>query len=242
MISANCIRQGDCLALLPHIEERSIDLVLCDPPYGTTANRWDVRLPFERMWPEFWRVLKPSGAVLIFCQQPFTSVLGAGQIQHLKYEWIWEKGNATGFLNAKRFPLKAHENILVFARGLHHYEPQMTAGMPYKRAIAPKFSSNYRRHTGAAVDNKGTRYPRSVVRFSHERGHHPTQKPSGLVEYLLRTYTRPGAVVLDPCAGSGTTAVAAVRSGRGYIVFEQDMTYCQTARQRVKEAERERGN
>jgi site-specific DNA-methyltransferase (adenine-specific) len=229
---------GNCLEVLPTLRSRSVNLVLCDLPYGTTANAWDRRQPLDDLWREFWRLLRPGGAVLMMGQQPFTAMVGASQIQHLRYEWIWEKGNATGFLNARRFPLKAHENVLVFTRELHKYRPQMEEGKPYA-SRSGGFSTNYGKFSMMPNVKHGTRFPRTVLRFGHERGLHPTQKPVGLFEYLIRTYTDRGDVVLDPCAGSGTAAVAAIRGGRGFVIIERERGYRAIARRRVIEARKE---
>lgn len=235
------ILRGDCLDLLPSLPDHSIQLVLCDPPYGTTDNTWDKVLPFARLWPEFWRVLAPGGVVLIFAQQPFATDVAASGRPWLKYQWVWEKSNPTGFLRARLAPMKAHELVLVFAQGAQRYHPQMTEGKPYGPRRTCRHSTNY----GKVKDyespaNTGTRFPRDVVHYTSERGLHPTQKPSSLVEMLIRTYTQEGDTVLDPCAGSGTTAEAAEKSQRGYVLMESNPEYCQIARRRVRRIRLER--
>jgi site-specific DNA-methyltransferase (adenine-specific) len=232
------ILNGDCLDLLGSIPDGSVDLVIFDPPYGTTANAWDKRLPFDQLWPELWRVLAPAGVVLITAQQPFATDVAQSGRRWLRYQWVWEKTTATGFLNARRAPLKAHEVVLVFARRQPSYAPQMTEGKPYKARACRHYSANYNKYAGVAKENPGVRFPRDVVRFTNERGLHPTQKPTALYEYLLRTYSQPGQTVLDPCAGSGTAGEAAERSGRGYILIEREKSYCQIAKNRIRRVRR----
>lgn len=227
--------QGDCLEIMPRIPAGSVDMVLCDLPYGTTQNKWDAVIPFEPLWAAYWKACKSNAAVVLTAQPPFDKVLGTSQLKRLKYEWIWEKGKATGHLNAKKQPMKAHENVLVFYRGQCVYNPEMRQGEPY---IAGKGLSNdrnygdYGRHRNDSPD--GMRYPRSVVQFQGvQTPIHPTQKPVALFEYLIRTYTNPGDIVLDNTAGSGTTAIAAIRAGRQFICIEQDEKYYAAACERV---------
>jgi len=235
--SSRLIR-GEALAEVRKLPTRSVDLILADPPYGTTAADWDVPLDFGALWPELWRVLKPHGAVLLFCQMPFAARLAATQIRFLKYEWIWEKPMATGFLNARRFPMKAHENVLCFARDLHRYFPQMGKGRPFQSKTSG-YSELYGKFSIARKANTGTRFPRSVIRFAHEPVRsHPTEKPTALLEYLIRTYTHSGAMVLDFCAGSGSTGVAAMRCGRGSVLIERESRFCRIARSRLRAAAR----
>lgn len=226
---------GDCLELMRNIRSGSVDMVLCDLPYGTTQNKWDAVIPFEPLWREYWRIVKRNGAVVLTAQPPFDKVLGASQIDCLKYEWIWEKGKATGHLNAKKQPMKAHENVLVFYREQCVYNPQKTEGVPYKPNGGKSKNDNYGSFEAVregSVD--GSRYPRSVLQFAGVHDPiHPTQKPVLLFEYLIKTYTRPGETVLDNCAGSGTTAIAAMNTGRGFICIEKDADYFQRATERV---------
>lgn len=216
---------GDCFDAMALLPDASIDMVLCDLPYGTTQNKWDSVLPLDRLWAEYWRVAKPNAAIVLTAQPPFDKLLGASCLPFLKYEWIWEKGAATGHLNAKRQPMKAHENVLVFYRAQPVYFPQMTEGAAYRQKSG-KGSTNYGAQLQVETVNEGLRYPRSVVKFANEKNNfHPTQKPVALFEYLIRTYTDEGAVVLDNTAGSGTTAVAAHRCRRDAIVIERDPVY-----------------
>lgn len=219
---------GDCFDLMRSIPDGSVDMILCDLPYGTTQNKWDSVLPFEQLWKEYWRVCKPNAAVVLTAQPPFDKMLGVSQIDALKYEWIWEKPKATGHLNAKKQPMKAHENVLVFYRQQCVYNPQKTQGdKPRKPAKGKSNDRNYGTY-GAEREGSsdGSRYPRSVVQFPHVHDPiHPTQKPVPLFEYLINTYTNPGDLVLDNCAGSGTTAVAAERTGRRWICMEKQPEY-----------------
>ncbi len=226
---------GDCLELMKDIPDGSVDMVLCDLPYGTTQNKWDTVIPFESIWEHYWRVCKPNAAVVLTAQCPFDKMLGASQIQHLKYEWIWEKPKATGHLNAKKQPMKAHENVLVFYRQQCIYNPQKIEGTPYKPNGGGSKMDNYGSFSNVREGSEdGSRYPRSVQIFNHvNKPEHPTQKPVELFEYLIRTYTNEGMVVLDNCAGSGTTAVAAERTGRRWICIEKQPEYFYPALTRI---------
>lgn len=231
----------DCFNVLPGIEAGSVSLVLTDLPYGTTACKWDSVLPLDDLWHQLHRVAKPNAVFVFTAQQPFAWVLCASNPAELRYELIWEKPNGTNPFQAKRMPMKKHENVLVFSRGgASTYNPQMTAGKPYKW--------NSRRSGGEAggiiqsketpIDNKGTRYPGSVLRFPQERGLHPTQKPVALMEWLIRTYSNPGDIVLDVTMGSGTTGVAAVNAGREFLGVELEQRYYNTAIERIQVAAR----
>jgi len=237
-VSDVTLMPGDCLDLMPWIADGSVDMVLCDLPYGTTQNKWDAVIPFDRLWVEYWRILRPAGAVVLTAQAPFDKALGASQLQHLKYEWIWEKFQGTGHLNAKKQPMKCHENVLVFYRTQCCYNPQMTDGKPYTQASG-RASANYGSQRSVVTENKGERYPRSVIKIPHDKDVkiHPTQKPVALMEYLIRTYTNPGDTVLDNTMGSGTTGVAAVNTGRNFIGIERDPEYFRIAEQRIQEAQ-----
>jgi site-specific DNA-methyltransferase (adenine-specific) len=228
------IALGDCLDVMRSVQAASVDMILCDLPYGTTQNKWDSVIPFEPLWREYWRIAKPNAAVVLTAQCPFDKVLGCSQLQFLKYEWIWQKSMATGFLNAKKQPMKAHENVLVFYREQCLYNPQKTPGKPY-RAVQGRKSSNYGAMTPNNVtENSGDRYPLSVQSVDNARGTiHPTQKPVALFEYLIRTYTNEGDTVMDNCMGSGTTAIAAENTGRRWIGIERDPGYFGAACERI---------
>ena len=229
------LRQGDCLELMKDIPDGSVDLILCDLPYGTTANKWDSCIPFDELWMQYNRIIKPNGAICLFAQAPFDKTLACSNMKMFRYEWIWKKSQGTGHLNAKKMPMKAHENILVFYKSLPTYNPQFREGTPYV-ARSGKGSSNYRRQTSVITENTGVRYPLSVVEFNSDRGAHPTQKPVALLEYLIKTYSNPGELVLDNCMGSGSTGVACVNTGRNFIGIELDQGYFEIAQKRIDEA------
>lgn len=232
--------EGDCLRLMAELPDASVDMVLCDLPYGTTQNKWDSVIPFEPLWKEYWRVC--VGAVVLTAAQPFTSALVMSQINYFKYDWVWRKPKGTGHLNAKKMPMRDKEDILVFAKSVALYNPQFGEGEPYKNK-AGKVKENGL--TGSYGDfgthregSDGRRYPKQVLEFGGvERGTvHPTQKPVALMEYLIRTYTNPGDVVLDNCMGSGTTGVACANTGRRFIGMERDPKYFDIACDRVEKA------
>jgi DNA modification methylase len=229
---------GDCMELMPSLAAASIDLVLADLPYGTTRCRWDSPLPLEALWWEYRRVC--TGPVVLFAQSPFDKVLGSSNISELRYEWIWEKGNATGHLNARRAPMKAHENILVFASGQPIYNPIITHGHERKAAKNKRkeFSPIYNPHDRVGYDST-SRYPRSVVKMSSDKqrgGTHPTQKPLALCEYLVLTHSNHGATVLDNCMGAGTTGLAALKHNRKFVGIEKDERFFEMACARLRAA------
>jgi len=229
---------GDCLELLPEITDKSIDMILTDLPYGTTACKWDVVIPFEPLWKEYERIIKDNGAIVLTASQPFTSNLILSNLELFKYELIWDKVIGGDFLNAKNKPMKSHENICIFSKGttanksqkIMKYNPQMREGKPYKKIQR----SENRRGTHAAGNrkpftigyeclNNGDRYPLSILAYSKQigmTGHHPTQKPVALFEYLIKTYTNEGDTVHDSCLGSGTTLEACLNTNRNCIGFE----------------------
>jgi DNA modification methylase len=225
------------MACLP---DKSIDLILCDLPYGTTDCAWDKQLPMGELWDQYKRIIKDNGAILLFAQQPFaTKLINAGG-RLFRYQIVWEKAKALGFLNARRMPLRVHELILVFYRRLPTYHPQMTPGKPYVAKDKGRMHvSVYKaRGTGKHPPANGKwRYPKDVVRFSQpspaEGQYHPTQKPLALLEYLIKTYSNPGDLVLDNACGSGSACVAAKQTGRNFIGIELDPTYAEIARLRL---------
>lgn len=237
------VYHGDCLAILPSIATGSVDLILADMPYGTTRCAWDSHIDLQRLWPELKRVSK--GAILLFAQTPFDKVLGASNLPMLRYEWIWEKTHATGHLNAKKMPLKAHENVLVFYAKAPTYNPQKTSGHVRKSAVKRgDVTPVYGAQTFAPISYDSTdRYPRSVQTFASDKQRsniHRTQKPQGLCEYLIRTYSNPGDVVLDFCMGSGTTGAAARAEGRSFIGIESDPEIYTVACGRLGASQQER--
>lgn len=233
--------KGDCLEEMKKIPDKSVDLILCDLPYGTTACKWDVVIPFEPLWAQYKRIIKDNGATVLFGSEPFSSKLRISSIDTYKYDWVWEKSKATGYLNSKKQPLRAHENILVFYKGQSAYYPQMTDGKPYNKGSALRETMAYGKQREVLVKNdNGLRYPRSVQYFvtaESEGKLHPTQKPVALLEYLIRTYTKEGETVLDNCMGSGSTGVACVNTNRNFIGIELDDHYFEVAQNRIKEAE-----
>jgi site-specific DNA-methyltransferase (adenine-specific) len=235
-LELNRIYQMDCLEGMTLIPDKSIDMILCDLPYGTTRNKWDSVIPLEPLWEHYERIIKDNGAIVLTAQTPFDKVLGVSNLKHLRYEWIWQKNVATGHLNAKRMPMKEHENILVFYRKPPTYNPQLSEGKPYiqKRKPINDNGSNYGYIKRTDTINEGFRYPKSILRYDREIGLHPTQKPVALFEYLIKTYTNPGDIVLDNCMGSGTTAVAALKCGRKFIGFEIEPKYIEIANQRIE--------
>jgi site-specific DNA-methyltransferase (adenine-specific) len=229
---------GDCLELMKSIPDHSIDMILSDPPYGTTkSNDWDKPVDLSALWTQYKRVIKSGGAIVLFSQLPFACDLIAGNRKQFRYEWVWEKDCAVGFLNANRMPLRAHENILVFYDRLPTYNPQMNAGKPYARK-RHGHTTNYNVNTQrlSTVNKDGKRYPRDVIRFQKETGFHPTQKPVALLEYLIKTYTNESDTVLDSFMGSGSTGVACVNTGRSFIGMELDKNYFKIAQNRIAEA------
>ena len=226
---------GDCLDRMKGIPDGSVDMVLCDLPYGTTQNKWDSVIPLDDLWKEYLRVC--GGVIVLFAQTPFDKVLGASNLKMLKYEWVWRKEAGTGFLNAKKAPLKDHENILVFYKYPPTYNPQMRTGFKAYKTIKGGGTTNYNASGIVTTESKGERYPVTVLEFQRDKEkHHPTQKPVALMEYLIRTYTNEGEKVLDNTMGSGTTGVACANTGRKFIGIEKDEGYFKIAEQRIKEA------
>lgn len=248
MLELNKIYLGDCLDLMPEIEDHSIDMVLCDLPYGSTKNSWDCLIPIDKLWAEYKRVIKPKGAIVLFSQQPFTSALVMSNPKMFRYEWIWEKEMGTGFLNANYAPLKSHENILVFSNlaacyvknpdNAMVYHPQMTEGKPYT-CKQGKMEHNYdTKNMVEAIEtkNEGKRYPKTILHYNRDKvKFHPTQKPVELLQYLIRTYTNENDVVLDNTMGSGSTIVAAIKENRQYIGIEKEEKYFDIAGKRISE-------
>ena len=228
---------GDCLELMKDIPNGSIDMILCDLPYGTTRNKWDSIIPLEPLWAQYERIIKDNGAIVLTAQTPFDKVLGVSNLKLLRYEWIWHKDNASNFLNARRNPMKIHENVLVFYKKLPNYNPQKRKGFrPYHtNGRSNKLSSHYMKNFNPkdTGNTDGTRFPISVLNFNAERGLHPTQKPVALFEYLIKTYTNENDLVLDNCAGSGTTAIACLNTKRQFIVMEKEQKYYNIILKRV---------
>lgn len=228
---------GDCLERMKELPDASVDLILCDLPYGTTVCKWDSVIPFDALWSAYHRIAKPNAAIVLTASQPFTTALIASNLKDFKYCWIWEKTIASNFMHAKRRPGNKHEEVAVFYQHQPTYNPQMVPGEPYSdkarnRTIGLGRDAD---NTKAALTNSGTRYPGSVVKFSNgNNGNvHPTQKPVSLMEYLILTYTNEGETVLDNCMGSGTTGVACIHTDRSFIGMELDEGYFNIALERI---------
>ena len=240
----NKIYHGDCLEKMKDITDGSIDAVICDLPYGTTACKWDTCIPFEPMWEQLKRVTKKNGAIVLFGSQPFTSALVMSNPKMFKYEWVWEKSKAQHFAQAPYRPMTINENILVFSDGgtaknalnRMKYNPQGL--LPYNKIVKGK-PAKHSQHRMRKTDQKDyvqewTNYPTSILKFNNEgKPIHPTQKPVALMEYLIKTYTNEGETVLDFCAGSGTTGVAAKNLNRNCILIEKDKKYVEVASKRL---------
>ena len=236
MLDINKIYQGDCLEVMKDIDGKSIDMILCDLPYGTTRNKWDSIIDLDKLWIQYRRIIKDNGAIILTAQTPFDKVLGYSALDLLRYEWIWEKEQGTGHLNAKKMPLKNHENILVFYKNLPIYNPEMIGDE--KRIINRSGEKSKTTNYGTFIEIEKSeyvgRYPVSILKFNKEIGLHPTQKPTLLFEYLIKTYTNKNDLVLDNCAGSGTTGVACKNLNRNYILIEQEEKYCKISKKRIK--------
>lgn len=236
--------QGDCLEIMPTLPAASVDLVLCDLPYGTTACKWDAVIPLDRLWPIYRALCR--GAFVLHAAQPFTTALVGSNMEDFSYLWVWDKVQPTGHLMAKKQPLKVHEDVAVFRSRRSPYNPQMGEGKAIKRTADKKGTIGG--YNGHVCNNPGhssgtARYPKTIITFSQGRSPnsiplHPTQKPLGLAEYLIRTYTNAGDTVLDNCMGSGTTGVACVNTGRGFIGIEKDPNYFAIAERRISEAQK----
>jgi site-specific DNA-methyltransferase (adenine-specific) len=240
----NKIYLGDCLELIPkHIEDKSIDMIFCDLPYGTTQNKWDSVIDLDKLWTGYKRVIKDNGAIVLFAAQPFTSALIMSNPKMFKYDWIWQKPKGTGHLNAKKQPMRDKEDVLVFYKKQCTYNPQMTEGAPYKDKAGKDHTKNtsmtgsYGSYTNYREVNKGVRYPKQVQQFGVvERGTlHPTEKPLEIVEYMIKTYTNEGDLILDNTCGSGTTGRGAKNLNRDYIMMEMDKEYYEIANKRLQD-------
>lgn len=223
---------GDCLEKMQDIESGSVDMVLTDPPYGTTACKWDSIIPLEPMWAQLKRVIKPNGAIVLFSSQPFTSILTCSNISDFKYDWIWQK-RPVNFLNAKKQPLRKTERISVFCGGTYNPQGLKACDKINRRSNSTETSGDH----GLSNTAKFTNYPTDILEFIGERGLHPTQKPVALMEYLIKTYTNEGETVLDFTMGSGTTGVACKNLNRFFIGIEMDDKYFEIAKNRIFQVE-----
>ena len=242
---------GDCLERMKEIEDKSIDMILCDPPFGTTACKWDSVIPFDKLWEQYKRIIKDNGAIVLFGSEPFTSMLICSNIKMFKYNWIWQKNKCTGFLNSKKQPLNDNETISVFCNGQSTYNPQMTKSEHiYKRGFVVRDnfkniqqSDCYGNQKSFLQKDSGLRYPKRIQYFDNNHTYeqlHPTQKPVPLLEYLIKTYTNEGEIVLDNTMGSGSTGVACINNNRKFIGIEMDENYFNIACDRNEGAIREK--
>ncbi|MGS2746031.1 DNA-methyltransferase [Bacillus zanthoxyli] len=236
----NQVFNMDCLEGMKLIPDKSVDMILCDLPYGTTACKWDSIIPFDQLWQQYERIIKDNGAILLTASQPFTTKLIASNMKLFRYEWIWKKGNhVTGFPNANRMPLKNHENVLVFYKKLPKYYPQdlILLDKPIQKKEIRRMKVFGKRNNESLNNEyvkKYTNYPKSVIDFPRDsKTFHPTQKPVALFEYLIKTYTKEGETVLDNCMGSFTTAIACINTNRNYIGFEMEEEYWKLGNERV---------
>jgi site-specific DNA-methyltransferase (adenine-specific) len=239
----------DCLEGMKLIPDKSIDMILCDLPYGTTACKWDTIIPFEPLWEQYKRIIKDNGAIVLTASQPFTSALVMSNIKMFKYCWYWRKERGTNFATAKYMPMKVIEECVVFSKNKTIYNPELRKVKPYKHVL-PLPKENHSQHlSSSSLDDNGERIyktydtaqPENVIEIPRDNMYkngslHPTQKPVALFEYLIKTYTNEGETVLDNCMGSGTTAIACINTNRNYIGFELDKHYCDIANERIRKA------
>lgn len=236
------LHQGDCLELMKNIPNKSMDMILCDLPYGATKNKWDTCIPFEPLWEQYKRIIKNNGVIVLFANGMFTAELIMSNKSMWRYNLIWEKTQPSGFLNANKMPLRSHEDICVFYKKLPTYNPQKTIGHTRKvskveHKVECKKTTNYSEYDMVTYDST-ERYPKSILRFAKDiqkSALHPTQKPVALCEYLVKTYTNENDIVLDNCMGSGSTGIACVNTNRSFIGIELDDIYFSVAKKRLAE-------
>ena len=246
MLELNKIYLGDCLEIMKDIPNSSIDMILCDLPYGTTSCKWDSIIPFESLWKQYERIIKDSGAIALFGTEPFSSYLRTSNIKLYKYDWKWIKSKVGNFLNCKNSPMKKYEDIIIFSKGniangsknMMKYYPQGLIEINKKCNNTGKSRKcttiEDRPSRQGDYNQKFTGYPNNILEFNSESGLHPTQKPIELLEYLIKTYTNEDATILDNCIGSGTTAIACLNTNRNYIGIEKDKQYYNVAIERIK--------
>lgn len=244
---------GDCLIEMNKIVDKSVDLILTDPPYGTTACKWDSVIPFDKMWEQLNRIIKDNGTIALFGSEPFSSLLRCSNLNMFRYDWIWNKQRGFGFANANKMPMKSHEIISIFYKKSPTYNPQKTKGKPYKikggirnkgistmsgdKIYQENNKSNIASFVRPDCDNKGDRFPLSIINFNKDTDKlHPTQKPIPLLEYLIKTYTNENETVLDFTMGSGSTGVACINTNRNFIGIELDDNYFKIAEDRINKA------
>lgn len=230
---------GDCLEIMKNIPDKSIDMILCDLPYGTTACKWDVIIPFEPLWEQYNRIIKQNSAICLFGREPFSSLVVTSNMKNYKHKWIWNKKQSGSFQNAKYMPLQIEEDIFVFSYGKVRYYPKMRTGKPRKRGGAKHQSRVVSSGWQDRYENKSDQYfPTNIIEIANPRKNklHPTQKPAEVLEYLIKTYTNESDVVLDNCMGSGSTGIACLNTNRKFIGIELDLNYFKIAYNRIKEA------
>lgn len=247
----NKLYEEDCIECMKRIPKESIDMILCDLPYGVTQNKWDCYIPLDLLWNEYLRIIKPNGAIVLTSQGLFTAKLILSQPKYYKYKWVWEKSKPTNFLNAKKQPLRKHEDVCVFYKKQPNYHPQMTEGLPYDKGVRKnQLSGSYGDFQPVHVSSEGKRYPTDIIYIktaeSEGKVVHPTQKPVALGRYFVRTYTNPGDIILDNTFGSGSFLVAALMEGRNFIGIEKNenvalfkktqIDYINVAKERLRQA------
>lgn len=250
MVERNILINGDCLDVMKGIQDKSIDMILCDLPYGISALKWDSVIPFDLLWKEYERIIRDNGAIVLFGSEPFSSLLRTSNLKLYKYDWKWEKPSGANFLNFKYQPAKVYEDIMVFSKGASSYSkngnmvynPIMEEGKPYTQKSG-KQKFDYGNATvrtpieSVITKNDGKRYPRAIQKFAYDKDKlHPTEKPIALLEYLIKTYSNDGDLILDNTMGSGSTCVAAINTNRDYIGIEMNKNYYDIACKRVNDA------
>lgn len=244
MLEQNKIYLGDCLEVMKDIENKSLDMIFSDLPFGTTQNKWDSIIPLDMLWEQYNRIIKDNGCIALFAQSPFNITLGFSNIKNLKYEWIWQKDRPTGFLNSKKMPMKAHENILIFYKKPPTYNPQFWESKPMNTVYTGGGGENdnygKRNEMTQKVFNSTKRYPIDILKFNTVNGQskyktkHKTQKPIDLCEYFIKTYTNEGEIILDSCTGSASIPMACINTNRKFIGIEKDEEFYEISCERIK--------
>ena len=243
MLERNKIYLGDCLEVMRDINDKSLDMIFTDLPFGTTQNKWDCIIPLDKLWEQYNRIIKNNGAIVLFAQSPFNIALGYSNIKNLKYEWVWQKDRATGHLNSKKMPMKTHENILIFYKKTPTYNPQFWESKPMNTVYKNGGGGNNYNDCDKienTIFNSTKRYPIDILKFntvngqSKDKTKHPTQKPLDLCEYFIKTYSNEGETILDNCTGSASIPIACINTNRNYIGIEKDEQYYNMACKRIE--------
>lgn len=242
-MDVNYLLNVDCLVGMPTIKDKSIDLIICDPPYGCTPIGWDKIIPIETLWAEYNRIIKDNGVIILFGNEPFSSFIRTSNIQAYKYDYKWVKPNSTTPHLAKKQPMRRYEDIMVFYNNKPTYNPQMNLGTPYKwnSKRSKGEASNIKFESDKPIVNIGERYPTNILEFKQERGLHPTQKPVELLEFLIKTHSNVGDVILDNCMGSGSTIIASINTNRKYIGIEMNEDIFDVANKRISKHIEQKG-